>query len=97
MGEVKFQNSTQGLISLAQKMPQRISNRKTTRSGAALMKFISRAAASQAANLTIGSGPSANCERSLFSQQTGIVLVGIAAILETEIEIQHAETTGRRN
>jgi hypothetical protein len=90
---VRFWNSTQKAISLAQKMPLRI----TTRSGAALMKSISRAAVSQAANLMIGSGPSANSERSRFSHQTGIVLSSIAAILETEIEIQHAEIMGRRN
>ena len=35
--------------------------------------------------------------RSRFSHQTGIVLSSIAAILETEIEIQHAEIMGRRN
>jgi hypothetical protein len=45
----------------------------------------------------IGSGPSANSERSLFSHKTGIVFSSIAAILETEIEIQRTETMGRRN
>ncbi len=57
------------------------------------MNSISRAAVSQAANLMIGSGPSANSERALFSHKTGIVLSSIAAILGTEIEIQHAENT----
>src|SRR6266436_625820 len=76
-------------------MPLRITSRITTRSGAALMKSISRAAVSQAVNLMIGSGPSANSERSLFSHKTGIVLSSIAAILETEIEIQRAENNGK--
>ena len=93
-GEARFSNSTQKPISLAQKMPLRITNRITTRSGAALMKSISRAAVSQAANLMIGSGPSANSGRSLFPHQTGIVLSGIGEILGTEIEIQRAETLG---
>ncbi len=58
------------------------------------MKFISRAAVFQAANLMIGLGPSANSERSLFSQKTGIVFSSIAAILETEIAVERAETMG---
>ncbi len=58
------------------------------------MKFISRAAVFQAANLMIGLGPSANSERSLFSHKTGIVFSSIAAILETEIAVERAETMG---
>jgi hypothetical protein len=58
------------------------------------MKFISRAAVSQVANLMIGSGLSANSARSLFSNKTGIVFSSIAANLETEIEVERAETMG---
>ena len=87
---MRFWNSTQKAISLAQQMPLRI----TLRSGAALMKSISRAAVSQAANLMIGLGLSANSARSLFSHQTGTVFSSIAEILETEIEVERAETMG---
>jgi hypothetical protein len=41
----------------------------------------------------IGSGPSANSERSLVSHKTGIVLSSSAAVLETGIQIQHAENS----
>jgi len=44
----------QNPFSLARKMPLRTTSRITTRSDAALMKFISGAAVSQAANLMIG-------------------------------------------
>jgi len=72
--------------------------RITTRSGAVLTKSISKAAVSQAANLMIGLGPSANYERSPFSHKTGIVFSGgIAPIPETEIEIQRTATMERRN
>jgi hypothetical protein len=94
---VRLWNFTQDPISLAQKMLPRTTSRITTRSGAALTKSISSAGVSQAASLMIGSGPSANSERSLFSHRTGIVFSSIAAILETEIEIQRTETMGRRN
>ena len=61
------------------------------------MKFISRATVSQTANLMIGSGLSANSARSLFSHETGIVFSSIAANLETEIEVERAETMGVGN
>ena len=91
---MKFWNSTQNPFSLARKMPLPTTSRITTRSSAALMKFISRAAVFQAANLMIGLGLSANSARSLFSHKTRIIFSSIAAILETEIEVERAETMG---
>jgi hypothetical protein len=45
----------------------------------------------------IGSGPSGNSGRPLFSHKTGMVFGGMGEILGTEIEIQRAETMERSN
>jgi hypothetical protein len=65
----------------------------TKKSGAALMKFILSATASQAMNLMIGSGPNVSSKRSLFSNEAGIVFRSSATPTpRTEIDIQRTGT-----
>jgi hypothetical protein len=49
----------------------------TKKSGGEHMKFIWSEATSQGTSLMIGSGPNANCKRSLSSHETGIVFSGV--------------------
>jgi hypothetical protein len=84
---------TQVPFSLMQRILLQTTHQVTKKSGAALMKFILSATASQAMNLMIGSGPNVSSKRSLFSNEAGIVFRSSATPTpRTEIDIQRAGT-----
>jgi hypothetical protein len=84
---------TQVPFSLMQRILLQTTHQVTKKSGAALMKFILSATASQAMNLMIGSGPNVSSKRSLFSNEAGIVFRSSATPTpRTEIDIQRTGT-----
>jgi hypothetical protein len=84
---------TQVPFSLMQRILPQTTHQVTKKSGAALMKFILSATASQAMNLMIGSGPNVSSKRSLFSNEAGIVFRSSATPTpRTEIDIQRTGT-----
>src|SRR6266478_5460927 len=84
---------TQVPFGLTQRILLQTTNQLRKKSGAAPMKSILTATASQAMSLMIGSGPSVSSKRSLFSNEAGIVFrSSTTPTPRTESDIQRTGT-----